>query len=147
MTEEGEWFEIKYERSTAFIAGWLTTRMPDAVVVTGEAYFVEGADCVLVPDASRSSDMDITIIITGERKNDVRVDLYRPDNETPLRVEGQLDKTFIDTGSTYIHQYYRWNVWWPTGIYTIDVESGGSLTKIAWNVAERADYNVFVSCD
>ena len=144
---DGEWYEIKYDGGTAFIAGWLTTRLPDALIETGETHYILETGCVVVPDSKRSSDLDITIIITGDNKDDVVVDLYRPDNDTPLKVQGQLDKTFIDTGDSYIHQYYYWNTWWPTGIYTIVVEMDRNVYKIAWNVVDRDDYNVFVNCD
>ena len=147
LAEDYDWYEIRFERGTAFIAGWLTSRLPDAVVETDEALYVFAGSCVIVPDSSRSTDMDINVIITGDRKNAVNVDLYRPDNDEPLPVYRQLDKTFIDTGGTYILQTYHWNVWWPTGLYTIDVLLDGDIEKIAWNVTERADYNVFVSCD
>lgn len=147
VAEDDDWYEIKFERGTAFIAGWLTTRLPDSVVETGDPLYIFDANCVVVPDLSRSSSMDINVIITGDRKNDVQVDLYRPDNEKPLPVNRQLDKTFIDTGGSYILQAYHWNTWWPTGLYTVDVQLGRQFEKIAWNITERADYNLFVSCD
>ena len=145
--EDGDWYKIKFDGGTAFIASWLTERLPDALIETDEPYFIDSANCFVVPSSSRSSDMDINVIITGDRKEDVVVDLYRPNNDAALRVEGQLDKTFIDTGETYIHQYYYWNIRWPTGIYNIEVEMDNVVHRIAWNVTERADYNFFVSCD
>ena len=147
VAEEGDWYEIRFGRGTAFIAGWLTTRLPDAIIETSQTYIIEETGCLVVPDASRSSDMDINVIITGSRKGDIVVDLYAPTKPDPLRVEGQLDKTFIDTGDTYIHQYYRWNQWFPTGIYTIEVEINDEVHSLAWNVAERAKYNLFVQCE
>ena len=147
VAEDGDWFEIRFERGTAFIAGWLTSRLPDSVAETGEQLYIFSARCVVVPDLSRSSSMDINVILTGDRQNDVQVDIYRPENDKPLPVNRQLDKTFIDTGGSYILQTYHWNTWWPTGVYTVDVKLGSQFEKIAWNVTERADYNLFVSCD
>ena len=146
IAEDGDWYEIRYERGTAFVAGWLTTRLPDALVETDASVLVPGTACIIAPNLKRG-DMDINIIITGGRKDDVKVDLYRPDDENPMRVDGQLDKTFIDTGDTYIFQYYYWNTWFPTGIYTVQVEIDDQIQKVAWNVTERADYNVFVLCE
>lgn len=147
LGQDGEWYQVRFDGGVAWIAGWLTTRLPDAVIEGEQAFLFEDAGCIIAPRSKRSSDMDINIIITGDRMSDVRVDLYRPDTDKPLRVEGQLDKTFIDTGDTYIYQYYYWNVWWPTGIYHIEVDMDGQVAKIAWNVTERDDYSVFVSCD
>ncbi len=146
VAEDGDWYEIKFERGTAFIAGWLTTRLPDEVIETGEGFIIEDTGCHVIVD-SRRGDMDINIIITGERLSDVTVDLYRPNETNPLRVEGQLDKTFIDTGGSYLHQYYRWNQWFPNGIYTIEVKIDRKVYEIAWNMTERVDYNIFVACN
>ncbi len=147
VAEDGDWYEIKFERGTAFIAGWLTTRLPDEVIETDEPYAIAAAGCIVLPDSSRGNDMDINFIIAGERHDDVTVDLYRPNEENPLRVDRQLDKTFIDTGDVYILQVYRWNQWFPTGVYTIEVKLDGRSHKMAWNVAERAEYNVHVYCE
>ena len=147
VAEDGDWYEIEFGRGTAFIAGWLTTRLPDAIVETDEPYAIAETNCVVLPDSSRSTDMDINFVIAGERQTDVVVDLYAPTKEEALRVDRQLDKTFIDTGDTYVLQVYRWNQWFPIGIYTIEVTIDGDAYKIAWNVAERAEYNVHVYCE
>ena len=143
---DGDWYQVRMPNGTiAFIAGWLTTRLPDHIVETDEPYLLD--NCIVVPDSSRSTDMDINIIIAGDRKDDVTVDLYAPTQESPLRVDRQLDKTFIDTGEPYIAQFYRWNQWFPSGLYTIEVKLDGVSHRLAWSVSERAQYNVYVSCD
>ena len=147
VAEDGDWYEVKFERGTAFIAGWLTTRLPDVVIETNEPHAIMDLGCIVVPDSSRGNDMDISFVIAGERHDDVIVDLYRPNEENPLRVDRQLDKTFIDTGDVYILQVYRWNQWFPTGIYTIEVKLDRKSYKMAWNVTERAEYNVHVYCE
>ncbi len=145
--EDGDWYEIKYGSGTAFIAGWLTERLPDAVIETGEAHFISGTNCTVVPDASRASDMDINVIITGDRKGDVTVDITQPDHDNPMRVERQLDKTFIDTGDSYILQTYYWNTWWQTGLYKIDVEIDGQHYTLGWKVTSRDKINLYVQCE
>lgn len=143
--QEEDWYEVIFDGETAFIASWLTTRGPDAVIETGERYMIESNGCIVVPDAKRG-DMDVNVIITGDRLNDTVVDLYRPNDQYALQVDTQLDKTFIDTGDVYIHQLYRWNVSFPTGLYTIEVTLDDETARIGWNVTERAQYNVYVLC-
>ena len=147
IAEDGDWYEIKFDSKSAFIAGWLTLRLPDAILETDEPYTLIDAGCLIVPDSSRSSDMDINFILTGERKDDATADLYLPDHEKPLRVDRQLDKTFIDTGDSYVLQTYYWNTWFPTGVYTIELAIDGEIHVMAWNVEERAQYNIFVLCE
>ena len=36
INEDGDWYEVKFGEGTAFIAGWLTTRLPDALVIEKE---------------------------------------------------------------------------------------------------------------
>lgn len=147
VAENDNWYEIKHEQGTAFIAGWLATRLPDAIVETDEPYTIETANCMVLPDPSRSSDMDVSFVIAGERRANVVVDLFAPTQDRALRVDSQLQKTFIDTGDPYILQVYRWNQWFPSGIYRIELGIDGNVYELAWNITERADYNVYVFCE
>lgn len=114
VAEDGDWYEVVFEGDTAFIASWLTSPTASVIIETDEAHLIEGITCAVAPSARRG-DMDMNIIITGGRQGDVLVDLYRPSDQNPLRVEAQYDKAFIDSGDAYIHQVYRWNVSFPTG--------------------------------
>lgn len=144
--EEDDWYEVNFGGGTAFIASWLTTRGPDALIETGERYDIESNGCIIVPEPKRG-DMDVNVIITGDRLSDVVVDIYRPNDQYALRVDTQLDKTFIDTGEVYVLQVYRWNMSFPIGLYTIEVTLDDETHRIGWNLTERADYNVFVLCN
>ena len=146
VAEDGDWYEVKFERGTAFIAGWLTTRLPDVVIETGSHYRIKD-NCYITTESRRGNEMDIRIILQGPRQDDVTVDLYRPNEENPLRVAGQSLGKFIDSEEIYINQYYRWNQWFPTGIYAIEVKLDGQVYKVAWNVTERTDHLVRFRCD
>lgn len=143
---EADWYEVELEDGTAFIASFLVTRAPDNIIPTDEPYVDARTGCIIAFDIKRG-DADMTLILAGDSRSDVVVDLFRPNESVALRVEGQLDKTFIDTGEPYIHQYYRFNIGWPVGIYGIEITLNGETSKIAYEVEERADYNVFVMCD
>jgi hypothetical protein len=92
-------------------------------------------------------DADLYVIISGESRDEVIVDIFRPSENSPLRVEGQLDKTFIDSGDPYIHQYYRYNIGWPMGLYNLQIDYGGETTKVAWQMEERGSYRIYVQCE
>ncbi|MBI5667303.1 MAG: SH3 domain-containing protein [Chloroflexi bacterium] len=143
---EGDWYKVQLEDGTAYIASWLTMRGPDDVINVDEAYFDPRTGCAIAFNVKRG-DPDMNILLSGERRGDVVVDLYRPNETRPLRVEGQLDKTFIDTGDAYIHQYYSWNVGWPAGTYQLELKLDGKTSKLAWEMKERADYYIYVMCD
>jgi hypothetical protein len=143
---EADWYEVEHEGGTAFIASFLVTRAPDNIIPTDEPYVDARTGCVIAFDIKRG-DANMTLILAGDNRGDVVADLFRPNESVALKVEGQLDKTFIDTGDPYIHQYYRFNIGWPVGIYGLEITLNDETSKIAFEVEERADYNVFVLCD
>ena len=148
LEEEDDWYRVRLPSGDiAYIAGWLTRRLPDHTVETGEPYFFNGRSCLILPDSSRSSDMDISFILSGERHNYIVADLYLPDQSKALQVNQQYDKTFIDTGDPYILQTYRWNQWFPEGVYTIEVEVDNEAFAFSWDMSGRAEYKLHVYCD
>lgn len=148
LDEEDDWYKVRLPSGEiAYIAGWLTRRLPDHILETGEPYFFLDLSCLILPDSSRSSDMDISFVLSGEKLNDVVADLYLPNQSQALQVNQQYDKTFIDTGDHYILQTYRWNQWFPEGMYTIEVEVGEEAFAFAWDMSGRAEYLIRVNCD
>jgi uncharacterized protein YgiM (DUF1202 family) len=144
---DGDWYQVELEDgTTAFISSSLTTRGPDAIVSVDDFYTDPETGCDIAFDVKRG-DMSITLILAGRRQGEIIADLYRPNEIRPLRVEGQLDKTFIDTGETYIHQYYSWNVSWPNGVYQLEFKLDDTVRKLAWELEDRGIYNVFVMCE
>lgn len=146
LAVEGDWYQVETEDGTAYIAAWLTSRGPDAIISVDEAYLDPKTGCIIAFDIKRG-DMDMNLILSGSDRGRVVADLYRPNETAPVRVEGQLDKTFIDTGDPYIHQYYSWNAWWPNGVYQLEVTRDGETSRLAWELETQGDYNIFVYCE
>jgi hypothetical protein len=146
VAEEGDWYQVQTENGTAFIATFLATRGPDEVIAVDEPYFDVLTGCFIVFDIKRG-DMDMNFIFSGGRRDDVVVDLYRPNESSPLSVEGQLDKTFIDTGEPYIHQYYSWNVGYPVGLYNLEISLDGNTSRLGWQMETTGEYFIHVQCD
>jgi Bacterial SH3 domain len=144
---DGDWYEVRLDTGTAFIASSLTTRGPDEVISVDDTHFDAPTGCYIAFDQKRG-DMAVNIIIYGKKRNDVLVDLYRPADTKPLRVDAQYDKTFTDTNDPYIDQYYAWSVSWPLqGRYQLEVVLDGTTRKFAWEFKEKGDYAIFVGCD
>jgi hypothetical protein len=144
--QEGDWYEVITDDGTAFIASFLVTRGADQTIAVDEPYVDEATECIVVFDVKRG-DMNMVIILSGEGRNEVVADLYRPNESAPLQVEGQLDKTFIDTGDPYIHQYYRFNMGWPKGLYNLEITRNGETSLLAWQLETTGNYNIFVHCE
>lgn len=142
---EGDWYQVDLGGETAYIANFLVTRGPDAVIDISEAYVDANTGCVVAFDVKRG-DADMNIVLSGENADDIVVDLFRPNESTALKVQAQLDKEFLDTGEPYILQYYSWNIGWPTGMYQIELSYGGKTSRLAWELSERADYTIYFLC-
>lgn len=147
LSQDDDWYEVEFEGDTAYIASWLTERGPDVYVEDlSEIYNDERTGCLVVAD-TRRGDMDMKVIIFGDERNDVIVDLFRPNDDNALDVDAQYDKTFTDTGEPYIHQFYHWGLYWYTGVYEVELSYDGETSRIAWNADTQQEYNLYVSCD
>lgn len=141
-----EWYEVEWGSGSAFIAAWLTTRGPDSLVDLYEGYVDLQTGCIVVLRTRRGS-ADLSLAISGKKLDEVVVDVYRPGDSAPLRVNAQYDKTFIDTGEPYIHQSYYLTSWWPTGVYQIELTLAGKSSRIGFSIPESGDHTIFVMCD
>lgn len=145
IATEDDWYQVDLGGETAYIANFLVTRGPDAVIDIDETYLDANTGCGIAFNVKRGS-ADMNIILSGENASEIVVDLFRPNESNALKVQAQLDKTFIDTGDPYILQYYSWNIGWPTGMYQIELTYGGKTSRLAWEMVERADYNIYFMC-
>jgi uncharacterized protein YgiM (DUF1202 family) len=141
-----DWYEVEHEGSTAFIASWLTARAADNIISVDDPYLDPRTGCAVAFDIKRG-DADMNLILSGERAKDIVADIYRPNEGVPLRVAGQLDKTFIDTGDLYVHQYYGWSIGWPVGMYNLELKLGGETSKVAFELTQRSDVYIHIYCD
>ncbi len=146
VDEVENWYEVEWGTGTAFIAAWLTTRGPDVMVDLYDGYLDWDTGCILALRTKRG-DNDLNIAISGEKHSEVTVDIYRPNETTPVSVSAQYDKTFIDTGDVYIHQAYYWGTWWPTGVYQIELTLDGKSSMIGFEIPNAGDHWLYVSCD
>lgn len=146
VAQDGDWYEIKWESGTAFIASWLTTRGPDVHVDLTEGYYDATTGCGVFLRKNRG-DSDLYFAISGERYDEVWVDLYRANENAPLDVAGQYVKEFIDTEEIYIHQSYYWGTWWPSGTYRIELELDGESSLIGFDFENGAEHIIYVECD
>ncbi len=146
ISTEGDWYEVQLDNGTAYISSSVTTPGPDAVIQTDQTYTDPKTGCMVAFDIKRGSS-DISLILAGKHQDKIVADLYRPRENNPLRVEGQLDKTFTDTGDPYILQYYSFDVSWPKGVYQLTISINGQSSRLAWTLDTSGIYNIYIYCD
>lgn len=146
IAQEDDWYEVKWEGGTAFIASWLTSRGPDIQVDLNDGYFDPSTGCVVAMRTGRG-DNSIDFAISGEKRDEIWVDIYRPNDSSPVEVNAQYDKTFIDTDEPYIHQTYYWNTWWPTGSYRIELTLANKSTMVGFDITQIGSHTIYVMCE
>lgn len=146
LAQDGDWYEVKWESGTAFIASWLTTRGPDVHVDLTEGYIDPVTGCSLFLRKTRG-DTDLYFAISGDRHSDVWVDLYRSSDNVPLDVAAQYDKKFLDTEEVYIQQTYYWRTWWPSGVYRLELALNGKSSVIGFDFENGVEHLIYIECD
>jgi hypothetical protein len=143
---EEKWYLVKWESGTAYVASWLVARGPDVHVDLNEGYSDPNTGCQLKLRTNRG-DADLSVAISGDRQGEAWVDVYRPNESAPVTVDAQYDKEFIDTEEPYIHQFYPWGTYWPTGTYQVSVTVGDASSMIAFDINESGEQLLYVNCD
>lgn len=104
--------------------------------------------CQLGLGSDRAMDMDVSVIISGERRNDVIVDIIPPDRSSALQVNNQYHKRFIDTDELFIYQTYAWDTPWKSGSYTVVYKLRGQPSKReSLYISGSGDHNIYVECN
>ena len=118
----------------------------DAVLTPGETYRDPKTGCGVQVEME-SSPVDLFIVLHGNRKSDVDVNLFRPDAAQPLTVSGRYEETLsLDDGEYPIlrHlddkitgcsvQFYRLVVIRNEGLFRIEIELDDNSTLLTWRI-------------
>ena len=142
VAEDGDWYEVKFERGTAFIAGWLTTRLPDVTLSANDEdiYLLPGTTCGVRHTTRRDRRTTIHPVLYGEASRRFEVDVYKPGATSPAPIyRSQYDP---DTNGTY----QRYSQWWGDGVYTFEIRSGGQTHRLGFVVNGTYTHFLAVSC-
>ena len=140
------WLEIRYQGETAFIAESLTVRLPDVILVAGGLHEVPGTNCLLGYETQRDTRMRIYFAFTGENMSGVEADLYRPNEDTPVRISNTRWGSFAgDPNSSVLYQYYA--QWFSDGVYTIEVNQGRISLRVGVDMQGRYIHWITLRCD
>lgn len=111
-----------------------------------EGYTSRAQTCFILADVSRSSTDSLSIILSGERQDDVIVDIFRPESIEHEPVQSQRVNTFVDTGNVYILQTYSSRAW-ALGTYRLRIELGLITRTFDFELTQQGDTDIFVHCD
>lgn len=146
--EDNGWYMVRLAGGqSGFISQTLTTRGPDAVINSLDNWFHDSVTGCSLSARVKRGDKALYFILQGKKQFDITIDIIRPNDSNPLRVEAQEEQVFIDSADTYVLQYYSYGVSWPKGVYTFILSYNGKTSRLAWDMKVDANYRIFVDCD
>ena len=143
-----DWYEVATDDGSAFVYNFHVVPGPYDIIQPDEQFVLRsGTECIIVPVTSGDEISHVSILSAGPALNDMTVDLYRPLDDTVLKVEEEVKKTFTDNNQPYIIQRYHWNVKFPTGIYTIAITLDEATFRVGFKMEQEAAHIVHVYCN
>lgn len=118
---------------------------PDKILSAAEYYLDPRTGCeIRVSD--KGSDGDLNFVLTGDRREVVGVNVFRPEENSPLRISGWNRKTFREDGEPFIWQHYGINTPWRDGLYRLVITLDDRTTVLAWRLERGGDQVIYVRC-
>lgn len=140
------WLEIRYQGDTAYVAESLTVRLPDVMLVEGGLHTVPGSNCIMAYDKQRDTRMRIYFAFSGENMSGVEADLYRANEDTPVRINNTRWGSFAgDPNSSVLYQYYA--QWFSNGVYTVEVRQGRITHRVGVDMQGLYIHWITLRCD
>lgn len=118
---------------------------PDKVLSVAEYYLDPRTGCeIRVSD--KVTDGDLNFVLTGDRREVVGVNVFRPEENSPLRISGWNRSTFREDGEPFIWQHYGINTPWRNGLYRLVITLDDRTTMLAWRLERGGDQVIYVHC-
>ena len=126
-------------------AGDRATPAPPVILEVGDTLRDVQSGC-LVRLAPESPGEDLDLVLSGARRAEVEVRVYRPGADRPLPHSGRRDRTLPDD-EPIIQQYYSAGQDWPWGLYRLELELDGRVSAFAWRMETPTDQFFLILCE
>lgn len=159
---EDGWYQVLVDGELVWLAGWLTTGAPSPTLWptrpprptrTPTPEWMLRADriyqdritgCVVLVD-SEGFDDDLNIILVGDQREDVYVDVFRRGEWKPLRVTGRF-RDIARSNEPIIWQYYSEDQVTRYSWYQLRIELDERFSLLEWNT-RSGNQDIFVICN
>ncbi len=133
------WLELVYDGEPAYIAGSLTTRLPDHMLTENDdAIFLDTVSCAAFHSTRRDSRTTVQVVEYGDSVAEYDV-VRMSDNATMRLLRSDYD---AQTGGTY----YRYG-WQAAGLYTLAVTRGRRSDSIGFEIGGTKTHFIGVRCE
>lgn len=122
------------------------TPAPPIILEIGDTHRDPETGC-LVRLAPESPGQDFDVVLSGARRADVEVRVYRPGAERPLPFTGRVERVLVEGEPRVIQQNYSADQDWPWGLYRLEVELDGRVSAYALRMEAPTDQFFLVLCE
>ena len=105
------------------------------------------AGCFITPHLGPGADMAVEIIIAGNRRNQVTVDLQAPGAAEALPIASRVEAKDPHFSFPVITQRYDKNLKLTPGEFILDLESDARNYRMVWEVTRAGPYRVTFGCE
>lgn len=152
---EGDWYQVLVDGELVWAAGWLTTRLPEAgptptgarLLVMGETWSDDVTGCRLLVGKVADEAGDLALLLAGDGRQEVRVDVYQPGAPAPLPLSVSSDSEADVMGNPVIVRTWPPGVRWPAGRYRFELGLGELDSVFEWEMPGPGEYSLLVDCE
>ncbi|MCY3947390.1 MAG: SH3 domain-containing protein [Anaerolineaceae bacterium] len=152
---EGDWYQVLVDGELVWAAGWLTTRLPETdptstpakLLTMGEIWEDAFTGCNLLVGKVADEAGDLALLLAGDGRQEVRVDVYPPGATAPLPLEDSSDSEADVMGNPVIVRIWPESVRWPAGRYRFELGLGELDAEFEWEMPGPGEYSLLVDCE
>ena len=152
---EGDWYQVLVDGELVWAAGWLTTRLPESdptptgakLLTMGEIREDAVTGCNLLVGKVADEAGDLALLLAGDGRQEVRVDVYPPGAAAPLPLADSRDSEADVMGNPVIVRIWPESVRWPAGRYRFELGLGEAEAEFEWEMPGPGEYSLLVDCE
>ena len=124
----------------------VTTPAPARLLEMGETWRDSATGCNLIVARVADEAGDLAVLLTGEGRREVRVDVYQPGASAALPLADSLEGSVDVMGNPVIIRTWPEIPRWEPGRYRFEIGLGDASSVFAWEMTRPGEYSLLVDC-
>ena len=124
----------------------MTEELAARTLATDEVYRDRETGCSLYLSAVEGP-AGLDVLVIGERRREIQVDLYLPGEGTALPPEREKVDDRPAESEAYVAHLYSRDADWRPGLYRLDLDLGEGRRAFNWEMERLGKYALLVDCD
>ncbi len=155
LAVEGDWYQVLVDGEPAWLAGWLTTRLPATdptptrvkLLAMGETWEEPVTGCKLLVGKVADEAGDLALLLAGDGRREVRVDVFLPGAASALPLADSSESLADVMGNPVTVRTWPASLRWPAGRYRFALGLGELSSEFEWEMPGPGEYSLLVDCE